>query len=146
MPNRESPLEHALQQCSFYPLLLITAKVLSCSGFGDVQIMDRRVTTEKTRFGGFEIQCVGSFAGQPLKTVVKVIPDAVRLRMLDENAGAVIRTGADLGLVVSPFHLTRGAAKNLKNYHGAIWESDRAGTRSTRAAHGLIGFKTALRA
>ncbi len=37
----------------------------------------------------------------PLKVIVKVIKDSVRTRMLDELAGAIDRTKADFGILVS---------------------------------------------
>jgi hypothetical protein len=38
----ETPFVRALQQCSLHSLILLTTKALGRSGFGDVQILDRR--------------------------------------------------------------------------------------------------------
>jgi len=51
--------------------------------------------------------------------VVKVINDSVRLRMLDELAGVVLRTKADLGIIVSPHHLTASATRYQGSYKSA---------------------------
>lgn len=98
-----SELLSALQRCSLHPLLIITSKVLTREGFGDVQILDRRESRQKSRFGGHEILCEGIHAGRPVKVVVKVIGDSIRTRMLDELCGTVDRMGADFGILVSPF-------------------------------------------
>lgn len=112
----DKALEGALEQCSLHSLLMLTSKVLSRSGFGDVQILDRRQPRQKSRYGGHEIMCLGSVGSVPVKVVVKVIKDSVRLRMLDELAGTVIRTKADMGLIVSPFHLSATAKKHQDSY------------------------------
>lgn len=112
-------LLHMLQRSSLHTLLLLTSKVLSRSGFGEVQILDRRETRQKSRFGGHELMCESSFGSLPLKVIVKVINDGVRVRMLDELAGAVIRTKADLGIIVSPRHVTATARKLQPHYLSA---------------------------
>jgi len=108
-----------LQKSSLHSLLLLTSKVLSRSGFGEVQILDRRETRQKSRFGGHELMCESSFGSLPLKVIVKVINDGVRVRMLDELAGAVVRTKADLGIIVSPRHVTATAQKLQAHYKSA---------------------------
>lgn len=108
-----------LQSCSLHSLLMLTSKMLSRSGFGDVQILGRREMRQKSRFGGHELLCEGVVGTEPYRVIVKVINDAVRLRMLDELAGAVIRTKADLGIIVSPHHLTTSADKHQGDYYGA---------------------------
>lgn len=110
---------HMLQNSSLHTLLLLTAKVLSRTGFGEVQILDRRETRQKSRFGGHELMCESSFGSLPLKVIVKVINDGIRVRMLDELAGAVIRTKADLGIIVSPRHVTATARKLQPHYQAA---------------------------
>jgi restriction endonuclease Mrr len=113
----DSPLRIALQQCSLHALLMIVSKTLTRAGLGDVQIMDRRKSTQRTRFGGHELLCETYLNNRPIKIVVKVISDAVRMRMLDELAGVTLRTKADSALVVTPFHVTRTAAKVLGEHH-----------------------------
>ena len=112
-------LLNTLQRSSLHTLLLLTSKVLSRSGFGEVQILDRRETHQKSRFCGHELMCESSFGSLPLKVIVKVINDGVRVRMLDELAGAVMRTKADLGIIVSPRHVTATARKLQAHYLSA---------------------------
>lgn len=111
-----TPLIGALQNTSLHALLMIVSKGLARAGFGDVSIQDRRQPRQKSRHGGHEIQCLTSVGSLPSKVVVKVIRDSVRVRMLDELAGTVLRTGADLGLIISPFQLTRKAKAHLSSY------------------------------
>lgn len=117
MPN--SRLQLVLQQTSLHALLILVSRMLGMSGFGDAQIMDRRTPGQRSRDGGHELLCRGTYGGLPMKVAVKVICDAVRVRMLDEMAGTVLRTRADLGIVVSPFHVTRAALAQKDLYHAA---------------------------
>lgn len=109
----------ALQRSSLHSLLMLTSKLLAQSGFGEVQILDRRATRQKSRHGGHELVCSFTVGSLPMKVIVKVINDAVRLRMLDELAGAVLRTKSDLGLIVSPHHVTASASRYQGTYRGA---------------------------
>lgn len=119
----EEPLQKALQQCSLHALLIICSKVLTRSGFGDVQILDRRQNKQKSRFGGHELLCQTNLGFIPIKMIVKVARDTVRTRMLDELAGTVIRTSADLGLIITPYHLTTRAVKHKDAYKGVRIDS-----------------------
>jgi hypothetical protein len=112
----EQELNEMLKHCSLNALLMLTSKALSRAGFGDVQVLDRRQSKQKTRYGGHELLCEVSLGTVPMRVIVKVINDGVRLRMLDELAGSVRRTNADLGLIVSPHELTQAAEKNLSSY------------------------------
>jgi len=103
--NRD-PLPPMLQTCSLHSLLICVSKVLTRSGFGDVQILDRRSSKQKSRFGGHELMCETTLGIYPLKIVVKVIQDDVRTRMVDELAGTVMRTRADMGLLITPFNVS----------------------------------------
>lgn len=98
------PLEGMLQRCSLHALLMVTSTALSRNGFGDVEILDRRRSKQKSRFGGHELQCQTSLGGQPVRVLVKVIQDRVRTRMVHEMAGCVIDYDGDFGLVISPFN------------------------------------------
>lgn len=119
----DQPMIQVLQNSSLHGLLLVTSKMLARSGFGDVQILDRRETRQKSRFGGHELLCESSLGSLPVKVIVKVINDSIRLRMLDELAGAVMRTKADLGLIVSPHHLTSSASRHQASYKAARVEA-----------------------
>lgn len=112
-------LSVALQNSSLHVLLLILSKALSRSGYGDVQILDRRLPKQKSRHGGHELLCEATLAGRTVRVVVKVLRDSVRIRNLDELAGTVIRMKADSGLIVSPFHVT-AQAKKLLSIHNPV--------------------------
>lgn len=112
----KSPLMGALQGCSLHPLLMVTSQVLSRSGYGDVQILDRRQSKQRSRFGGHEIECITYLGDVRLKVVVKVIPDGVRLRMVDELVGTVQRRSADMGILVSTKTVARSAKTAVRTY------------------------------
>lgn len=109
-------LTKALQSCSLHPLLIVTSKILTREGFGDVQILDRRESSQKSRFGGHEIVCEGTHAGRAVKVVVKVIPDSIRTRMLDELCGTVDRMRADFGIIVAPHKIGSKPRAAVKRY------------------------------
>lgn len=119
----DQPLVEALKGCSLHSLLMITSKALTRSGFGDVQILDRRHTKQKSRFGGHELLCQTAVGCLPMRIIVKVINDAGRVRMLDELAGSVIRTKADLGLLMTPHHLSANANRVQGSYFGVRIET-----------------------
>lgn len=104
-----SELRNLIQESSLHATLLLVAKALSRSGYGDIEILDRREPRQKSRYGGCELQCRSSFANVPVRIIVKVIRDSVRVRMLDEMAGAIDRTKADFGIVVSTADLSQRA-------------------------------------
>ena len=112
----DQELQATLKQCSLHSLLLVTSRAFARAGFGDVQILDRRQSKQKSRFGGHEIMCDLSVGFFPVRIIVKVLQDGVRLRHLDELAGTVRRTTADMGIVVSPHSLTAGAEAHLNGY------------------------------
>src|SRR5579871_2191023 len=103
---KESELEYTLKNCSLHVLLMLTSRVLTRSGLGDAQILDRRHTKQKSRFGGHEILCETVVGDATYRTIVKVVNDTGRLRMLDELAGSVIRMKADRGILVTPRRLS----------------------------------------
>lgn len=112
----DTQLKGALQNSSLHALLLMVSKALSRSGYGDVKILDRRQSTQKSRFGGHELVCEGTLGTRPVTVIVKVVRDSARIRHLDELAGTVIRMGADSGVLVTPFHITRTAQTLLGRY------------------------------
>lgn len=115
----DAPLIEMLKDCSLHSLLLLPSKALSRAGFGEIQILDRRQSKQRSRYGGHELVCRGNLGSVPTKVIVKVINDSVRVRMLDELAGAVIRNRADLGLIVTPHHVTSNAARQQGEYRPA---------------------------
>ena len=106
----------ALQSCSLHALLMLTSKTLALSGFGDTEILDRRQSKQKSRHGGHELRCQTTFGLLPVKVIVKVVQDSVRLRMLDELTTAVKRTGSDFGLLVATGRIGRQALKEREFY------------------------------
>lgn len=114
-----TPMIEMLKHCSLHSLLMLTSKVLARAGFGDVQIMDRRHEKQRSRYGGHELVCNVNLGVVPMKIVVKVINDAVRVRMLDEMVGTVSRVRADLGIIVTPHHVTGSALVQRTAYRTA---------------------------
>lgn len=123
-----SAIEAALQSASFHVLLMIVSKTLTLAGFGDVQMLDRRVVSQKSRLGGCELLCETYIGGLRFRTAVKVINDGGRARMLDELVGVVDRLNADLGILVTPHRLSANAAGNRKKYRSArieVWDGQK---------------------
>jgi hypothetical protein len=79
-------------------------------------MLDRRQSREKSRYGGHDLVCFSELGTMPTKVIVKVIKDSARIRMLDELSGAATRVNADLGLLVTPFHITSKAKLELPKY------------------------------
>lgn len=115
----DKSMTEMLKGCSLHSLLMLTSKVLTRSGFGDVEILDRRQSKERSRYGGHELQCTVNLGFVPMRVIVKVINDSVRVRMLDELAGTVARRNADLGMIVTPHHLTSTAKLHQAVYRKA---------------------------
>lgn len=119
MPNTD-PLVGALRECSLHSLLMLTSKVLTRAGFGDVEILDRRETGQKSRHSGHEISCLTYVGSLPLRAIVKVVPQYdLKTRHFDELAGGVLRAGADLGLLVTPHKVSASIAGKQPSYRPA---------------------------
>lgn len=123
MTKARDPLAGALRECSFHVLLMLVSKALTRAGFGDVEILDRRRAGQRSRHGGHEISCLAALGPLPLKVLVKVVQDDLRTRHFDELAGGVVRGGADLGLLVTPFEVSASVLKNQADYRPARVES-----------------------
>jgi hypothetical protein len=108
-----------LKTASLHAMLIALSKTLSRSGLGDVQILDRRSSRQKSRLKGHEILCETMVGNYPIKIAVKVIQDQIRTRMVDELAGTVLRTNSDLGILVSPFNRSRSIAA-LQGQHRPV--------------------------
>lgn len=119
----DDPLKGALQGCSHHALLMLVSKALTRAGFGDVEIQDRRDAGQKSRHGGHEISCLAALGPVPLKVLVKVVRDDLRIRHFDELAGGVIRCGTDLGLLVTPFEISASASRAQADYRPARVEA-----------------------
>lgn len=111
----EKAMLAAIQGCSLHALILLLSACLSRAGFGDVEVMDRRTPGQKSRYGGYELRCRAVHGTTEIVVIVKVVRDSVRLRMLDELAGAVLRSKAHVGILATPF-----AAKDAKHEYGAV--------------------------
>lgn len=120
---KESELQYTLKNCSLHVLLMLASRVLTRSGFGDAQILDRRHVKQKSRFGGHEILCETAIGDATYRTIVKVVNDTGRLRMMDELAGSVIRTKADRGILITPRNLSAAARKHQRSYFGVKIEA-----------------------
>ncbi|MBS1701412.1 MAG: restriction endonuclease [Armatimonadetes bacterium] len=114
--THQEEFQGALVSSSLHVQLMLVAKVLTRSGFGDVQLLGRRLRAQKSKVGGCELMCHTNLGGLPFKVIVKFINDGVRTRMLDEMAGAIDRTKADFGIVVSTEDLSPRLAKNQAQY------------------------------
>ncbi|HEY3780311.1 MAG TPA: restriction endonuclease [Fimbriimonadaceae bacterium] len=137
----EESIKQTLQDCSLNTLLSVTSKMLSRAGLGDVEILDRRKSRQKSRYGGCEILCHGYIGDFPFTVAVKVISDSIRLRMLSELAGTIDVLGADMGIIVSPHHLTLEAEKQQHRYHRRVEVID-----GDRLAKLLMKHKIGVRA
>ena len=114
--ERDQALQGALQGSSLHVLLMLIAKILTRQGFGDIQLLGRRLKAQKSRVGGCVLLCQTNIGHVPIKVIIKVINDGVRTRMLDEMAGAIDRTGSDFGIVISTEDLSPKVAKNQGTY------------------------------
>lgn len=112
-------LAEALKQCSLHAQIMLISKALTRAGFGDVEILDRRRARQKSRYGGHEISCLAHLGPVPVRVLVKVVRDDVRTRMLDELAGCVIRSGADLGVLVSAYNVSASVNSQQVSYRPA---------------------------
>lgn len=107
----ERELQTLLKNSSLHTLLLVAAKMLSRSGFGDIEFAGRLKRRDKSLDGGHELFCTGTLGSVQIRTVVKVVNDSVRLRMIDELAGTALRMRADFGVIVSTQHITAAALR-----------------------------------
>jgi len=99
------PLERVLQDLSLNELIMLLEKLLPFEGFGDVEVLDRRKTKQKSRFGGFEMRCRTKVGNQAGIVLVKVVPKfPLNTRMVHELAGCGLEHDALLSLLVSPFN------------------------------------------
>ncbi len=137
MPNED--MQAALNGLSFHALLIIVVKILAQAGFGDVQIMDRRTTRQKSRFGGFEVLCEGSHGTEKWTIPVKVIPDAINLRMVDELAGVVQRRKASGVMIIGTQGVAKNVAKHIDSYttRPIIWGIEELAHQAVRLGVGV---------
>lgn len=111
-------MQRIMQGVNFYVLLLCVSNVLSREGFSDVQLLGRRTTKQKSYIGGCDLVAYQKLGIFETKTLVKVIQDDVRLRMLDEMTGTMPRAKANFGVIVTPFGSTKQVAELNTQYPG----------------------------
>ncbi len=114
----EDEIQQLMQEVNFHVLLLCVSNVLSREGFSDVQLLGRRTTKQKSYLGGCDLVAHQRLGVFETKTLIKVIQDDIRLRMLDEITGAMPRTKANFGAIVTPFGLTKQVAELNQKYPG----------------------------
>lgn len=114
----EDEMTQIIQEVSFHALLICVSNVLSREGYSDVQLLGRRTTKQKSYIGGCDLAAHQRLGIFETKTLVKVIQDDVRLRMLDEMTGAMPRTKANFGIIVTPFSTTKQVAELGNLYPG----------------------------
>lgn len=114
--NSEKALQEAIRASSLHTSLMLVSKVLTRTGYGDISILDRREPKQKSRLGGCELLCQTSIGGVSIKVIIKVIKDSIRVRMLDEMAGAIDRTKSDFGMIVSTEFLSKKAQATKEEY------------------------------
>ncbi len=109
-----------LENCSLYAHLLMLEKACSMAGYGYVEIMDRRLPKQKSRYGGYEMVLHGMVGRSKLKVIVKVVRDTLHVRNFAELNGAIQQSGADFGILVSPHIPTDSFIANLPKFHERI--------------------------
>lgn len=90
----------ALRSASLHVRLLLIQRLLGRAGFGDIEIMDRRMEGQRSRNLGYELTCHSVKGTLPIRILVKVTKEHGRLRMVDELASVVHREQAHAGLLV----------------------------------------------
>ncbi len=105
-----------LQQCSLLELQIIIQPLLAWEGYGEIEMLDRLRTTQKSRHGGIEFLSHIGVGIRPITCAIKVINDDIRVRMLSELVGTADRLKADIGVIVTPRKLCFSARMELPKY------------------------------
>src|ERR1700761_1030443 len=101
MPSE--PLELVLQGLTLNELLMLLESLLPFEGFGDCEILGRRKSKQKSKYGGFEMRCRTKLGTEPGTVLVKVVAEyPLRTRQIHETAGCVLEHDALMGLLVPP--------------------------------------------
>lgn len=74
---------------------------LAKEGYGHIERLGRLTERQKSKHGGCELMCTGTFAGQPARVVVKFVRDSFRKRHFDEFNSVISRVGAEKGLLIA---------------------------------------------
>lgn len=112
----EKDLLSVIRVSSFHVQMLLVRQLLDRLGYKQLQFMGRRERKEKTYLGGHEFTDETRVGLFDVQTVVKFVGQEVRVRMLDELAGVVRRTGSDYGILISTHGLTSSAEFHLGSH------------------------------
>lgn len=112
----EKDLLSVIRVSSFHVQMLLVRQLLDRLGYKQLQFMGRRERKEKTYLGGHEFTADDRLGLFYVQTVVKFVGQEVRVRMLDELAGVVRRTGSDYGILISTHGLTNSAEFHLGSH------------------------------
>ncbi len=103
-----SEMQQILSTCELFPLEVVLTRLLPKLGFHEVNVMGRRSEGQRSTEGGFEIEALLYRENQPIRTIVKIVRDDVRIRNVDEVVGAMTRVDA-------PFAIIFGTGKLCRN-------------------------------
>lgn len=113
----EKDLLSVIRVSSFHVQMLLVRQLLDRLGYKHIQFMGRRERKEKTYLGGHEFTADDRLGLFNVQTVVKFVTGQdIRVRMLDELAGVVRRTGSDYGILIATHGLTRSAELHLGSH------------------------------
>lgn len=111
------PLVHQIQTLSIGGLQLLLQPLFAMEGVGDTLLMGRLRQKQRSKKGGFELCCRGSFGPIHTTTIVKVIMDhQIRVRSLAEMAGNIDRFRADFGIVLTTETVCKSALRELPKF------------------------------
>ncbi|MBS1703673.1 MAG: restriction endonuclease [Armatimonadetes bacterium] len=111
-----SPISSSVAALPLGALEILVQTLLAREGFGEVEIMNRWNPKQKTKKGGFELVCFRGTGPLRETTLVKVIQDDIRVRMLAELVGNVDRINADFGIVVTTKRACHSARRELPKF------------------------------
>jgi len=112
-----------------------------CSGFDDVRSMGRRRSRQKSKLGGFDIECCTTIGSIDAKVVIKILRDDIRIRNVEEMVGTRDRCGAHLGLIIATGRVSKFPQKHAETYKAKgveWWDGEKLAERLTRY---LIGVR-----
>ncbi len=110
-----TPLVAELQGATLHPLIMVVTQALARAGYGDIRILDRRQAKQKSRYGGYDIECHTHVGRMPAKVIVKVVADdSIHKRMIDELCGVTLSSQATAGFIFATKHIATSAKAELQ--------------------------------
>lgn len=107
-------LEAMLNGTKLHGFEMILQSLLSREGYGEVTLMGRRRSKQKSRYGGFELLCKLSIGPEPFVCIVKVVHQhEIRVRQVMEAAGNVDRMKVDMAIIATPLTTCESTAQVL---------------------------------